>query len=393
VISPDFVQAAVAQAVCDAELSLYVHIPFCKYRCSYCDFATFAGQDEQISAYFDALLAEVRLRADHERVRNARTLFFGGGTPSHVPPAQIERIMERLAQAYTFAPEMEITLESNPGTLSVQHLHTLRRLGINRLSIGVQSLNDQILHSLDRIHTADEALTAVRMAREAGFRSVNADLIFGLPGQDQDDWRKTLHGVVAAGPQHISAYGLIIEPGTLLKRQVQKSRVTLPSEDEAAEMYVYLQDYLGSSGYVQYEISNWALPGHTCAHNLVYWRHQPYLGLGLSAHSYLDGRRFANVRGLQGYIQRLQRYRLPTASSEVIDATRARADATMLGMRLTEGIHVESFNQRFGGDFLVDHAEAISRLESLGLIEQLQGYLRLTRAGMLVANQVWIEFL
>jgi oxygen-independent coproporphyrinogen-3 oxidase len=377
----------------DTELGLYVHIPFCKYRCSYCDFATFAGQDDQIAAYVDALLAELRLRSDGRRMRLARTLFFGGGTPSHLPSEFLARIIEQLAGCYFFTPGMEVTLESNPGTLSMAHLAALRSAGINRLSIGVQSLNDQMLRSLDRIHTAAEALAAIRLGKKAGFRSVNADLIFGLPGQTTGDWRRTLHGVVAEAPDHISAYGLIVEPGTLLKRQVDRRRVTLPSDDDAATMYEYLQDYLGSSGYVQYEISNWARPGHACAHNLIYWRHDPYLGLGLSAHSYLDGRRFANVRGLQGYIRRLQHNRLPTASTEVIDAARARADATMVGLRLTEGIHVDSFNRRFGGDFLTDHAEPLTRLRALGLLEQENGYVRLTGAGMLLANQVWMEFL
>jgi oxygen-independent coproporphyrinogen-3 oxidase len=377
----------------DPEIAIYVHIPFCKYRCSYCDFATFAGQDDQTAAYGDALLAELALRTHRAPRRRATTIFFGGGTPSHVPASLIERIIDGLAQRFDFAPDIEITLESNPGTLSPLHLKALRDIGINRLSIGVQSLNDSILHAVDRIHTADEALLALRQARQAGFTSINADLIFGLPGQDLDDWRRTLHEVTAAGPQHLSAYGLIVEPGTLLNRQVQRRQVQLPADDDAAAMYEYTQAYLVASGYVQYEISNWALPGHACRHNLIYWRHLPYLGLGLSAHSYLDGRRFANVRGLQGYINRLHQNRLPTASSERIDAARARADATMVGLRLMEGIHIESFDARFGGDFLADHADAIALLSALNLIEQAEGHVRLTRAGMLVANQVWMEFL
>jgi oxygen-independent coproporphyrinogen-3 oxidase len=381
------------QPVIDSELSFYLHIPFCKYRCSYCDFATFAGKDDQIAAYVEALLAEMELRADAAQIRTAHTLFFGGGTPSHIPAALLARIIDRLAAHYRFAPGIEVTLESNPGTLSREHLGELRRIGINRLSIGVQSLNDRILHTLERIHTASEALQALRLAKEAGFQSVNADLIFGLPGQDLADWRHTLEGVIAERPDHISAYGLIVEPGTLLRRQVAQGRLHLPPDDDAADMYEYLQDTLGSHSYVQYEISNWALPGHACAHNMTYWRHLPYLGLGLSAHSYLDDRRFANVRGLQGYIQRVQRGQLPTASSEVIDAARARADATMVGLRLTEGIQIETFDRRFGGDFLADHAAAITRLQAMGLLEQVDGCVRLTRAGMLVANQVWIEFL
>ena len=193
-------------------------------------------------------------------------------------------------------------------------------------------------------------------------------------------------------PDHLSVYGLIVEPGTLLLRQVQRGAITLPDDDTAAAMYEYTQELLGAAGYVQYEISNWARPGHQCRHNLTYWRHEPYLGLGLSAHSFLNGVRFANVRGLQGYLNRLAQNKLPTVQSEYITPARARADAAMVGLRLVEGVHVPTFNARFGGDLLADKADAIARLGELGLLELADSHLRLPPRAYLLANQVWQEF-
>lgn len=373
-------------------LGLYVHIPFCQYRCTYCDFATFADRDQHMDQYVDMLCREITLRASTPP-RPAHTIFFGGGTPSRLPIDAVGRILAALRGTFILAPDAEITLEANPGTLGPGHMRALRDLGVGRLSIGVQSLNDALLLSLNRIHDARQALDAIEAARCAGFASVNADLIFGLPGQDRDDWLRTLRGVLDAGPDHLSIYGLIVEPGTMLRRQVRSGAVRLPDEDEAAAMYDTARNLLAARGFEHYEISNWARPGHQSRHNLIYWEHQPYLGVGLSAHSYLDGMRFANVRGLQGYLTRLDRGRLPTANSEQIGPERARADAAMLGLRLMRGIHLASFDARFGGDFTRDHAEPIARLSALGLLESNGGYVRLSERGYLLANQVWQEFI
>lgn len=372
---------------------LYVHIPFCQYRCSYCDFATFADQDHQIGRYVDALCHEIAMRTGDRPPTPARTIFFGGGTPSRIPIPAIERILDALRAAFALRDDAEVTLEANPGTLDQAHMRALREVGVSRLSIGVQSLNDALLLSLNRIHDAKQALSAIASAKQAGFASVNADLIFGLPGQDRADWGRTLRGVIAAEPDHLSIYGLIVEPGTLLQRQVRRGTARLPDDDEAASMYETARELLAAHGYEQYEVSNWAKPGHECRHNLIYWEHEPYLGVGLSSHSYLDGVRFANVRGLQGYINRIERGKLPTASSEVIGEERARADAAMLGLRLIRGIHVPRFDARFGGDFLQDHAEPIARLTDAGLLESVDCHVRLAPRGYLLANQVWQEFI
>jgi oxygen-independent coproporphyrinogen-3 oxidase len=384
--------ATASAAVADAVLGLYVHIPFCQYRCTYCDFATYAGKDDQMTAYVDAVLWEIARRRPAGARRRVGTVFFGGGTPSRLPVGEVDRILEAIRRQFDLADNAEVTLEANPGTLDAAKMRALRAVGVNRLSVGVQSLNDAILRSVNRIHDAGQALGTLERARAAGFASVSADLIFGLPGQTEEDWEQTLRGVIAAAPDHLSVYGLIVEPGTLLRTQVLAGTMRLPPDDAAADMYERTRALLALAGYQQYEVSNWAMPGHRCRHNLLYWEHDPYLGVGLSAHSYLDGRRFGNVRGLQGYLGRMARDRLPTSSMELINAERAARDAAMLGLRLMAGVHVPTFDSRFGGDFRSRHASALARLSDLGLLEIGGDHVRLAERGYLLANQVWQEF-
>ncbi|HWE60549.1 MAG TPA: radical SAM family heme chaperone HemW, partial [Chloroflexota bacterium] len=234
----------------DQDLALYVHIPFCEYKCTFCDFATYTGQERRADAYVEALLREIDLRAPHTVGGRSPSVFFGGGTPSLLPAAEIRRILAALDHAFALAPDAEITLESNPDTLPPAHLRALRDAGVTRLSIGVQSLNDGLLRSLNRLHTGAQALQALDAARHAGFSSVSADLIYGLPGQDRRDWEGTLQGLLAAEPDHLSIYGLIVEPGTRLRHQLVRGLPRLPDEDEAAEMYEYARDALGAHGYV-----------------------------------------------------------------------------------------------------------------------------------------------
>ena len=377
----------------DAVLGIYVHIPFCQYRCTYCDFATYAGEDAHMAGYVDCLLKEIDMRTPRNSTRFVTSVFFGGGTPSRLPIDSVARILGAIQARFRVAPNAEVTLEANPGTLDLGHMRALRAAGVNRLSIGVQSLDDAILKRVNRIHDARQALETLERAREAGFDSVSADLIFGLPGQDRANWEHTLRGVLAQEPDHLSVYGLILEPGTLLQHQVHSGSIVLPPDDDAADMYDLAREVLATHGFVHYEISNWARPGHRSRHNLLYWEHEPYLGVGLSAHSYLDGQRFGNVRGLQGYMRRLETESLPTASSESITADRARADAIMLGLRLIRGIHLPSFDSRFGGSLLDSHRDTIERLGELGLLEYVRQYLRLSEHGYLLANQVWQQFI
>ncbi|HXT37301.1 MAG TPA: radical SAM family heme chaperone HemW [Chloroflexota bacterium] len=375
------------------ELAVYVHIPFCHYHCSFCDFATVTGQSARIPAYIEALIAELALRLEQSPRPLVSTVFFGGGTPSAIDPTHIHAIMDALRASCILVPNAEITLEANPGDHPPGFWEALRATGITRVSVGVQSLDDAVLRGVGRLHTGAEALHALRAVRRAGFVSVNADLMFGLPRQTLDQWRHTLDAVLTEQPDHLSVYGLILEPRTLLERRVRQGADILPSDDDAAAMYEAARELLSASGYVHYEISNWARPGHHSRHNLTYWRHDPYLGLGMGAHSYVDNTRFANLRGLRPYLARLAKKQLPTAHHEPIDAARARADAAMLGLRLVEGIDLAAFDQRFGGHLAGDHAEAIERFAALGLLEIVAGRLRLTPRGFLLANQIWQEFI
>ncbi len=375
------------------ELAVYVHIPFCHYHCSFCDFATAIGQSARIPAYVDALIAELALRLEHRPRPFVPTIFFGGGTPSAIDPAHILAIMDALRASCTLDPNAEVTLEANPGDHPPGFWEALRAAGITRVSVGVQSLDDAVLRGVGRLHTGAEAIRALREVRRAGFASLSADLMFGLPGQSLDQWRRTLDAVLAEQPDHLSVYGLILEPRTLLERQVRQGATALPTDDDAAAMYEVAHEMLGSAGYVHYEISNWARPGHQSRHNLTYWHHNSYLGLGMGAHSYVDNARFANLRGLRPYLDRLAKNQLPTAHRDPIDADRARADAAMLGLRLVAGIDLAAFNQRFGGNLVGDHAEAVERFAELGLLEIAEGHLRITPRGFLVANQIWQEFI
>jgi oxygen-independent coproporphyrinogen-3 oxidase len=374
-------------------LAIYVHIPFCNYHCSFCDFAIVVGQAPRVPGYIQALMHELHMRLAHRPRPTVPSVFFGGGTPSSIDPSFIATVLEAIRRTCDLTPDAEITLEANPASHGVAFWPALREAGVNRVSIGIQSLNDSILRAVGRGHSAEQAIATLRLVREAGFASVSADLMFGLPGQTLVGWRDTVQRVLAGQPDHLSMYGLIVEPHTPLERGIRRGEIHLPSDDDAASMYEYAMDTLQAAGFDHYEISNWGRPGRHSRHNLTYWHHDPYLGLGMGAHSYLDGERSANVRGLRPYLQRLEESHLPVATKEQIGPKRARADAAMLGLRLTKGIHLPTFNTRFGGDLAADHADAVHRLTGLGLLEVSDDHLRLTRRGYLVANQIWQEFI
>jgi oxygen-independent coproporphyrinogen-3 oxidase len=370
-----------------------VHIPFCDYHCSFCDFAIVVGQTARVPTYFEAVIAELGLRLTGRPKPLVDTVFFGGGTPSTVEPRHIAAVLEALRRTCALSPDAEITLEANPGKHDPAFWPALREAGITRVSIGIQTLDDRILAEVGRLHTAQDAVVTLRAVQEAGFASVSADLMFGLPGQTRAGWKDTLDRVLAENVNHLSVYGLIVEPHTPIERGIRRGAIDLPSDDDAADMYEYTVDALAGAGFDHYEISNWGRPGMESRHNMTYWRHDPYIGLGMGAHSYLDGVRFANLRGLNRYVQKLGQGEFPVAQSDPISPERARADAATLGLRLVRGIHLPTFNQRFGGNLVADHAEAVDRLTGLGLLEIVDEHLRLARRGYLVANQIWQEFI
>ncbi|MGH2585560.1 MAG: radical SAM family heme chaperone HemW, partial [Dehalococcoidia bacterium] len=326
-------------------MSLYLHIPFCDHKCSYCDFNSYAGLDRLMPAFTEALVRELRLWAPRLRGRRVPTVFFGGGTPSLTPLPDLARITQTIRAEYRLDPEAEISLEANPGTVDLAYLRGLREIGINRLSIGVQSLDDGELRMLDRIHDAGTAIEAYEAARAAGFDNVNLDLIFGVAGQTLAGWERTLRRAIALAPEHLSLYALTIEEGTALAAQIARGIAPEPDADLQAAMYERTQDLMAAAGYEHYEISNWCRPGFECRHNLVYWQDGEWLGLGPGAHSHLDGRRFAVVRSPGAYIDRVAQAngrgsraveRTPQIDwEETPDEATARADAAILALRLS----------------------------------------------------------
>lgn len=392
-----------------SSLSLYVHIPFCSLKCSYCDFNSYAGQEELVRPYVDALIAEMGLWSHFVRERPVPTVFFGGGTPSLLPIEEVERITASIRDRFAVEPEAEVTLEANPGTVDLDYLRALLALGVNRLSLGVQSFHDDELAALDRIHSAAEAKEAYRWAREAGFQRVNLDLIYGLPEQPMERWQACLERAVRLAPDHMSLYALTVEEGTKLAYDIDHGRIPEPDGDAQAAMYEWAQERMERAGYGQYEISNWARPGQECRHNLVYWRNRDWLGLGAGAHSHLGGFRFADVYSPKQYVARVQeagsqeragddlrsllRAMPQVTYVEEPSPELARADTLIMGLRLNEGVSLAEFRRRFGAGAEEAHASAFAELISLGLLERANGRLRLTPRGRLLANEVFTRLL
>ena len=385
-------------------LALYLHIPFCTTKCGYCDFNAYGGLDHLVPGYTGALLHELELWAPAAREYRVCSVFFGGGTPSLTSLDDMRSITAAVRERYDIADDAEWTLEANPGELTVEHLTGLRAAGINRLSIGVQSLHDEELEQLERGHTAERAIEAVRAARAAGFDNLNLDLIFGLIDQPLERWQQTIERALALEPQHLSCYALTVEPGTALHYRVAKGELAEPDPDTAADQYDWTRERLARAGYEHYELSNWARPGHECLHNRVYWRAQLYLGLGAGAHSLFAGQRFANVDAPHTYIEaveesyeeRQQRGRgilRQIAGGETPDDTTMRADAMILGLRLLEGVSAAEFAGRFGVTPQDAFGEALERHLGLGLLEQEGDRLRLSARGLLLANEVFADLL
>lgn len=389
-------------------LSLYIHIPFCTLKCSYCDFNSYAGIDEFMEPFVEALTKELRRWGAIADGRPIPTVFFGGGTPSLLPLVNVQQIMTELRDAFALDGDAEISFEANPGTVTEQYLRELVSLGINRLSFGVQSFHDDELAALDRIHTAEEARQGYRWARDAGFLRVNLDLIYGLSEQPIERWQATLEEAISLEPEHLSLYALTVEEGTKLAYDIDHGRVTGPDPDAQAAMYEYSMERLETTEYSQYEISNWARRGEECRHNLVYWRNDEWLGLGPGAHSHWGGFRFADVYSPRQYIERLANApdvepaldpaailaAMPQVSTrEAQHSDTAMADTAILALRLNAGLELWEFRRRFGRDFEDVYAAVLPELLELGLIERENGMVRLTRPGRLLANEVFVRLL
>ncbi len=378
----------------DRPWAVYVHVPFCVRRCLYCDFATDA-LDFNPSVRrdrFDRYLAAVRREILSSEARPAGTIFFGGGTPTTLRGGELLGILDTLAGHGGIAQGAEVSVEANPTTAEAGLFSALREGGFNRLSMGFQSFDDVLLERLGRTHTAAEAVAAYNSARAAGFDNVNLDLMFALPGQTLEIWRDSLQRAVALAPEHIALYGLTVEPGTPLERLVNNGRLRLVDEEVEADMYELAIDLLGEHGYEQYEISNFALPGQRCEHNQVYWRNEPYRGYGPGAASYVARRRWLNVASTEDYCDRVSAGDDPIAETEQRDESGEAKETMYLGLRMMDGVSDEAFKDRFGetpGDL---YPAELSRLTDRGWTEHVNGRWRLTRAGVFLSNQVFLEF-
>lgn len=375
--------------------AVYVHVPFCRAKCAYCDFNSYAGKDGLHEAYAGALRQEAeRFWRDRPPAADAITsVYIGGGTPTVLPADQLGRILSASAPTMLRTAECEVTVEANPGTVDAESLGTLRRVGFNRLSLGVQSLDDGALKSLGRVHDAAEARRAVALARAAGFDNVNLDLIYGLPWQSLASWRWTLREALRLDPEHLSLYALSVEPGTPLHDWVERGEIELPGEDQVADMYSLAEDILRDSGYEHYEISNWARPGRECRHNLVYWANEPYVGFGAGAHSYVDGRRRGNVADPAEYVRRASDRLEVVESDEAIGSDLEMAETLFLGLRRGVGVSHFEFRRRFGRDLADRYGLTVAELVRSGLLSADADGIRLTPRGRLLGNEVFVRFL
>jgi len=417
--------------------SLYFHIPFCTHRCAYCDFNTYAGQEEMIPAYVEALCKEIefvgsRLPSPFRTIvpeakrsgGEVHTIFFGGGTPSLLSPEQFDSIFKSIRANFPLTTNVEITIEANPGTVSYENLLELRRIGINRISYGVQSANAEELQMLERAHNFFDVIKAVTSARRAGFTNLNLDLIYGLPEQTLRTWQTTVKRILDLHPEHISAYALTLEHGTPFGRWASRGLLPLPDPDLAAEMYEWLSEILEAGGYVQYEISNWArnrqtsnvqgqhatldvrplIPAFACRHNLQYWRGLPYLAFGAGAHGYANGYRYSNVLRIKTYVDRLldpnslvSNLQFPFSPATVNHHKQSLqddlSDYMLNNLRLVKtGVSDEDFKSRFGTGLMDVYSAEVQELISYGLLEQERDSTRLTKRGRLLGNQVFMRF-
>lgn len=375
-------------------LAVYVHIPFCRVRCPYCDFNTYAGLQSLIPAYVEALCRVIAQRGAASGFRAARTLYFGGGTPSLLEPQHVGQIIGAVDAVLPLAADCEITLEANPVTADAARFSGFRAAGVNRLSFGVQSFSDRLLKALGRDHNAAQATRALRLARQAGLRNVSLDLMYAVPDQSLAGWRHDLESAIALAPEHLSLYCLTVEPTTPYARWVSSGRIKLPADDVAADMYAHARERLAAFGYAHYEISNWALLGKEGQHNQIYWRYEPYLGLGAGAHGYLNGVRTAEIRAPREYIERGLQGESTIQSTETITPSVAAEESIFLNLRLLKrGIVRREFAARFGADPMKLLGEELAELTRANLVSVDETAIRLAPDGYFLANEVCVRLI
>ena len=363
---------------------IYLHFPFCKVKCIYCDFYSIADRKDEMSRFIHALIKEIERYELDTSLWMFDTIFFGGGTPSLLEPVQLEMILNALYKKFDLTEVDEISLEANPGEAPFERLQAFRKLGINRLSIGVQSLEPNLLKFLTRIHTVEQVFKTFNDARRAGFENINCDIIFNIPGQTMHIWQRDLKRIVELEPEHISAYSLTVEQGTVLNKLVQQNKVTIPNDDYSAELYTRTQEYLSSAGYTQYEISNWAKPGKECRQNLHYWQIDPYLAFGPSSHGFDGKNRYNNVRSLDQYLQSIESGKLPIENHYPVSEKEMTNDLIGFGLRTNRGVQLN----RIPNEFKIQIPKKWSSYLTLE-----NGRLTLSKDGFIFADAITVDLL
>ncbi len=372
-------------------VGVYVHTPFCIRKCKYCDFVSFPIAQQNVPAYFDALIGTA-LPSTAELLTSKRriveTIYIGGGTPTAVAQAHLTKLLASCLNMLPMSADVEVTVEMNPGTVDTRYISEILACGGRRISIGVQSFNDRVLRFLGRIHGADQARNCIENVRAMGCRNINIDLIYGTPGESLDELMRSLETAVSLAPEHISVYGLSIPEGTTLHKNLKAGEFALPSPDQQRQTYETIRDVLHAAGYVQYEVSSWAKPGFECRHNLNYWRRGEYIGLGCAASSYLDGVRRKNVDNVAEYVERMANGGSAVGEAERLSVEERVEEAIMLGLRLREGISLSKLRRDEGISLKQTRQNQIQKLTNAKLINIQNDILKLTGDGVLVADEV-----
>lgn len=372
---------------------VYIHIPFCRSRCSYCDFATGLYESDLATRYVDAVVAEIQRSTSASAPPHIDTVYFGGGTPSLLTPDQLERILAAVNEGFCVSADVEITMEMNPGALALETLRGFRGLGVNRASFGAQTFDDRELARLGRSHNTADTLQTFKDLRAVGFDNISFDLIAGLPGQSLERWQQNVEQALSLGPEHLSFYLLEVHAGTPLAEHIRRGIQPKPDDDLASVMYSLMLERAVEAGYKHYEISNLSLPGFASRHNTKYWTGVPYFGFGCSAHSY-DGknRRWSNERDIKRYLQAVETGASPVVEEQLLTPEEIRSEAVFLGLRMMRGIDAKQYRDVFGVDLQVVHKSDLARFIEAGLVEIDGDLLRLTRAGALMSNEVFAAF-
>ncbi|MEO2738021.1 radical SAM family heme chaperone HemW [Clostridium butyricum] len=371
------------------EMSLYIHIPFCKQKCLYCDFPSYAGKESLINEYIRALNEEILRKCSKYKIAS---IFVGGGTPSYLNEINLESLLKTI-NLLDFKDNFEFTIECNPGTLNEEKLVLMKNYNVNRISMGLQTTNDNLLKEIGRIHSFEEFKKNYNQARKAGFENINVDLMFGLPNQHMKDWKASLKDVMSLEPDHISAYSLIIEEGTCFYNLYNNDKLNIPNEEEERSMYLFTKGFLEDYGYNQYEISNYAKVNKECFHNKVYWKCNEYLGLGVSASSFVDEKRFKNIDDIKIYIEKINNNEDVTEEIHVNNINDDMEEFMFMGLRIIEGINLKTFKKRFGKDVFDIYDEVIKNNIKKGLLVVDSEKLYLSEKGIELSNYVMSDFI